>query len=118
MVGGEVGGEVSNKGVQRTCSEELNSMFPLGHFDEVWVANNFETGRFKGLVQFVESLLFAIAGEKMEFGSRLRLVGNFGDIVVKGLGVLNGRCVGVVLVVELGEQVISLHIELPGRPGP
>lgn len=62
MVGREVRNEVSNEGVQRIGSEELDSMSPLRHLDEVWISNDFETCRFKRVIQFAESLLSAIAG--------------------------------------------------------
>jgi hypothetical protein len=39
----------------------------------------------------------------VKFGCRLRFVGDFGHIVIKGFSVLNESRVGVVLVVELDE---------------
>jgi hypothetical protein len=90
VVGGEVRSEVSNEGVQRVCTEDLDCMFLLRHLDEVWASNDFETCRFKRVIQLTESLLSAIAGYMMKFDSRLRFVGDFGDIMIKSLSVLKG----------------------------
>jgi hypothetical protein len=51
----------------------------------------------------VEALLSATARQTMEFGGGICLVGNFEDIVMKGLSVLNGAGISIVLVVKLGE---------------
>jgi hypothetical protein len=54
----------------------------------------------------------------MELICSAGLMGDLVDVMVEGLGVLDGRGKGVVLVVQLGEEVIPLQAKLPVRPSP
>jgi len=54
----------------------------------------------------------------VKFGWRLRFVGYFGYVTIKSFSILDRDRVGIVLVVELGEQILLFHAEFPGWPCP
>lgn len=116
VVRGEVGGKVANKRVERPRAEELEGEFPLRGADEGRIGNDLDGSRFERLVQFTKSLGLAAGHQSMKLVDSRGFVGQFVDIVMEGVGVLNsgGKC--VVLIVEGSEEFIPPHPKLPGWP--
>lgn len=118
VVVGEVRGKVADERVQRLRAEELEGVLPLLGADERGVGDDFERGGFERPVQFAQALLLAVGEESVKVFGGARLFGDLVDVVVEGFRVLDGGRNGVVLVVELGEEVIPLQPELPIWPSP
>lgn len=116
VVVGEVACKISNDGVERLGSEELKGVLPLVRTYQLRVGNDLYSERFKRLLEFGEPLPLPSRHEAMELFGRVCMVGDFVDVVVEGFGVLEGVGKGVVLIVERGEKVVSLHAKLPGGP--
>jgi hypothetical protein len=60
--------------------------------------------------------MLAISGQMVKFGYGAGLVGDLGNILMKGFGVLNRGRKGVIPVMQLSEQVFPLRAEFPGWP--
>ena len=118
MMGRKVRGKVLDERVERLCAEELEGVLPLLGSDKVRVADNLECCRLERIVQLAEPLLLAVLEEAVEVISGAGLVGDLVNIVVEGLRVLNGRRDGVVLIMQLGEEVVSPQAKLPMWPAP
>jgi hypothetical protein len=63
-------------------------------------------------------LFLAVLEESVEFISGCGLVRDLVNIVVESLRVLDSRGNGIVLIVQLGEEVIPLQAKLPMGPAP
>lgn len=113
---GEIACKVSDNGVERLGPEELEGVLPLVRTYQLRVGNDLYSERFQRLLEFGKSLPLPSRHEAMEFFGRVRMLGDFVDVVVEGFGVLDGVGKGVVLVVQRREQVVPLHAKLPGRP--
>jgi len=118
VVLGKVRSKVSHQGVERLRPEELDSVLPLLGADERGVGDNLERGRFERLVQLAEALFLTVLEKAVEIISGGGLVGNLVDIMVESLRVLDSRGNGIVLIVQLGEEVVPLQAKLPMRPAP
>ncbi len=103
VVIGEVGGEVADKRIKGLGPEELESVLPLFGSNQGRVGDDFERGRFQGIIQLAETLLLAVAKETVELICGACLVGDLENVVVEGLWVLNRRGKCVVLIVELSD---------------
>jgi hypothetical protein len=86
----EIRTKVTNDGVERTCTEELNSVLPLSRTNKTWVCNDFDTGRFQSPVQFSEALMLATTSSTMKLGNGVCFMADFGYFMMKGLWVLYG----------------------------
>jgi hypothetical protein len=116
VVIGEVACKISDDGVERLGSKELEGMLPLVRTYQLRVGNDLYSERFKRLLEFGEPLPLTSRHEAMEFFGRVCMVGNFVDVVVKGFGVLEGVGKGVVLIVQRRKQVVPLQAKLPSWP--
>lgn len=116
IVVGEVAGEEAHKGVEGTRAEELQGVGPLSGADELGAGDDLDCSEVKRRVELLQALFLAIAHETVEFVGGIGETGDFVDIVVEGVGVLDARRDGVVLVLQLGGEIISLHPKLPERP--
>lgn len=99
VVFGEVGREVANKRIERLRSEELDGVLPLIGADELRVSNDLECCRFEGFIQLAKALFLAVLEPAVEVISRGSLVGDFVDVMMEGLWVLDGLGDGVILIV-------------------
>ena len=89
VVIGEVGREVADKRIKRLSPEELQSVLPLFGANQGRVGDDFERGRFKGIIQLAETLLLAVAKETVKLICGACLVGDLKNVVVEGLWVLD-----------------------------
>lgn len=118
VVLGKVRGKVSHQRVERLGPEELDSVLPLLSADKGGIGDNLERGRFERLVQLAKALFLTVLEKAVEIISGGGLVGNLVDIMVESLRILDSRGNGIVLIVQLGEEVIPLQAKLPVRPAP
>lgn len=91
-------------------------MLPLLGSYERRVGNDLERGRFETVIQLSEPLLLAVCQETVELIARGSGMGDLVNVVVEGLRILDGGRDGVVLIVELGEEILSPHAKFPGGP--
>lgn len=92
-----------NERVEGIRPEELDGMLPLRHVDKGGICRNLEAHRAKGVVQFMKALVSAIVSQMMKLGNGVCIMGDFENIVIEGIGVLDGGCISVILVMKRGE---------------
>lgn len=114
---GKVTGKVSYKRVERTRPKELDGERPLLRPNELRVGDDLYTGQLERVVELTKTLNASLGHAAMELVLGAGVAGDLENIVVEGFRVLNGRRKGVVLVMQLGEEVSPLHAKLPGGPG-
>ena len=115
---GKIRSKVANQRVQRLRAKELGSVLPLFGANEGRVGDDLESGRLERLVQLAEALVLAVLEEAVEIISGGGLVGELINIMMESLRVLDGRGNGIVLIMQLGEEVVPLQPKLPVRPAP
>lgn len=93
-------------------------MLPLVGADQVRVRNDLERSRLQGVVEFAKTSLLASTEHSVELIGRICLAGDLVDIVVERLRVENGRLDRIILIVQLGEEVIPPQAKLPMGPAP
>lgn len=96
---GEVACKISNDGIVGLGTKELDGVLPLVRTYQLRVGNDLYSERFKRLLEFGDPLPLPSRHEAMEFFGRVRMLGDFVDVVVEGFGVLESVGNGVVLVV-------------------
>jgi hypothetical protein len=114
----EIAREVPDDGVKRLGPEELESVLPVFRVHQLGVGDDLHGQRLERLMELGQALALAIGHQAMELVRCIGITGDFVDVVVEGLGVLDVEGEGVILIVEFGKEVIPLHAELPGWPRP
>jgi hypothetical protein len=118
VVLGKVGGKVSHERVQGLGPEELEGILPLLRADEFGVCDDLQRGRLETVVQLAEALFLAVGQQLVELIGGGRGVWDFVNVMMKSLGVLDGRRESVVFIVQIGEELVPLHAKLPSGPWP
>lgn len=99
VIVGEVACKISDNRIVGFGPKELEGVLPLVRTYQLRVGNDLYSERFKRLLEFGDPLPLPSRHEAMELFGRVRMLGDFVDVVVEGLGVLEGVGDSVVLVV-------------------
>ncbi|KXJ85910.1 hypothetical protein Micbo1qcDRAFT_168903, partial [Microdochium bolleyi] len=111
--------KVPHQRAVRLVPEQLRHVGPVLRLAaEVRVPGELGARGLKGAVQLLESLLLALLKQHVELFRGVRSLSELADVAVERLRVLQREGEGVVLGLQLPEQVGLPHVELVSGPAP